>query len=274
PVGAYNVALEHVTGSYLVRLDADDELTPGALARATALLEAHPEVGFVYGRPCNFQGDELPPAQLHPSTWSIWNGIDWLELRCRLGVNCMTSPEVVIRASLQRELGGQLEELGHTHDMEMWLRAARHAGVGRVNNVDQAFIRIHQESRMRTLFRSQFLDLEERHKAFELALSRSAGRRVPGLDKTARISIAREAIDHVRHAYERRQTGDESLADFVTLAGEVWPPILCSRAMSGLKARQKVGPTLAPWLPQYFASAAIRGLRNRAAYRYWRWSGL
>lgn len=274
PVAAFNLALPHVSGKYLVRLDADDELTPGALVRATALLETHPEVAFVYGRPRHFHGDGLPPAHLQPTSWSIWNGIDWLKLRCKLGVNCMTSPEVVIRTSLQRQLGGQLEELGHTHDMEMWLRAARHGAVGRVNDVDQAFVRIHSESRMRTLFKSQLLDLEERCKAFELALNRTVGQAVEGLPETARISLANEAIDLARHAYERNQTEKEPVAGYIQLAGRVWPPILQTRAMSGLRMRQRVGPALAPWVPHYFLSAAVRGVRRRIAFRYWRWSGL
>src|SRR3954454_12361504 len=46
--------LWEVDGEYLVKLDADDLLTPGALARATALLQAHPSVGFVYGFPVAF----------------------------------------------------------------------------------------------------------------------------------------------------------------------------------------------------------------------------
>jgi glycosyltransferase involved in cell wall biosynthesis len=50
-IRTYNEGLEWASeATYAVVLDADDALTPG-LGRACELLEAHPEVGFVYGRP-------------------------------------------------------------------------------------------------------------------------------------------------------------------------------------------------------------------------------
>src|SRR5947209_515437 len=41
-IATYNEGLEQATGDYVVLLSADDALTPGSLARATALLETHP----------------------------------------------------------------------------------------------------------------------------------------------------------------------------------------------------------------------------------------
>ena len=49
-IATYNDGLEAARGDYLVLLSADDLLAPGSLARAAALLEANPEVGFAYGR--------------------------------------------------------------------------------------------------------------------------------------------------------------------------------------------------------------------------------
>jgi cellulose synthase/poly-beta-1,6-N-acetylglucosamine synthase-like glycosyltransferase len=46
--GCYNEGLAAASGEYVVVLSADDILSPGSLARATALLEAHPKVGFAY----------------------------------------------------------------------------------------------------------------------------------------------------------------------------------------------------------------------------------
>ena len=44
-----------VESDYVVLLSADDLLVPGSLARATALMEAHPSrSGFVYGIPVDF----------------------------------------------------------------------------------------------------------------------------------------------------------------------------------------------------------------------------
>src|SRR5215831_3479097 len=43
--------LEWADGDYCILMSADDRLTPGALQRASDLLDAHPGVGFVYGYP-------------------------------------------------------------------------------------------------------------------------------------------------------------------------------------------------------------------------------
>ncbi len=50
-IATYNDGLEAVDGEYVVLLSADDLLPPGSLGRATALMEANPSVGMVYGHP-------------------------------------------------------------------------------------------------------------------------------------------------------------------------------------------------------------------------------
>src|SRR6516165_7020222 len=49
-IATYNEGIDWVSADYLLLLSADDYLLPGALDRAAALLDAHPEVGFVFGR--------------------------------------------------------------------------------------------------------------------------------------------------------------------------------------------------------------------------------
>ncbi len=49
-IATYNEGLDWGTGDYMLLLSADDLLTPGALSRAVRLMDAHPEVGFTYGR--------------------------------------------------------------------------------------------------------------------------------------------------------------------------------------------------------------------------------
>src|SRR3954465_13780905 len=98
-VPTINEALWEVDGEYIAKFDADDILAPGALARATALLDAHPSVGFAYGYPGVFNGGTPPPARTKVRSWSVWSGSDWLAIRCRKGGNVIMQPEVVMRAS-------------------------------------------------------------------------------------------------------------------------------------------------------------------------------
>lgn len=50
PGVARTIALAHAAGAYVKILDADDLLTPGALARDLAVLEADPEIGWTTSR--------------------------------------------------------------------------------------------------------------------------------------------------------------------------------------------------------------------------------
>ncbi len=63
-LATYNEGLlEWADGDYTVLLSADDRLTPGALVRAAALLDAHPNVGFVYGHPLRFRIGPAPASR-------------------------------------------------------------------------------------------------------------------------------------------------------------------------------------------------------------------
>ena len=169
-LATYNEGLlEWADGDYTVLLSADDRLTPGALGRAKALLDAHPGVGFVYGHPLKFQqGSPLPIARTKKCGWSVWSGQWWLERRFRDGHNCITSPEVMVRTSLQKRVGGYDARLGHTGDMEMWMRLAACADVGYLRGVDQAYYRVHGQNM--TTSRNQLVDLRQRRLAYEVLL--------------------------------------------------------------------------------------------------------
>lgn len=145
PVHTFNHGLDHATGEYLVRLDADDLLTPGSLRRSVDVCAAHPEVGLVYGHPLHFTGEARRAARQRATGWSLWDGLTWVEDRCRTGVNVITSPEVLMRMSVVHQVGGQ-RDLPHGHDMEMWMRLATVSDVAYIRGVDQAWHRDHEQS--------------------------------------------------------------------------------------------------------------------------------
>src|SRR5258707_1476800 len=213
PVNRGNLAtyneglLEWADGDYTVLLSADDRLTPGALRRAGDLLDAQPDVGFVYGHPLHFRhGSPLPVARTTVRGWSVWPGRWWLERRFRDAHNCITSPEVVVRTSLQKRVGGYDLHLPHTGDIEMWLRLAAHANVGYVRGADQAYYRLHGENM--TNARTSLIDLRQRRLAYEVLLERCADI----LGHPARLAavvhrqIALEALWYAARPYDRRRT--------------------------------------------------------------------
>ena len=122
-IATYNEGLlDWADGDYCVLISADDMLTPGALHRAADLLDAHPEVGFVYGKVVRFRdGEKLRPARTTSRPPTIWPGHRWLEQRFKDAHTCVFSPEVVMRTSVQHQVGGYNPDLYHTSDVEMWM---------------------------------------------------------------------------------------------------------------------------------------------------------
>lgn len=195
-IATYNEGLSLVTGDYVVLLSADDMLTPGALSRATALLEAHPSVGMVYGNPLTFL-DTLPPPRTRASSWSVWPGSRWIRAQCRRGLSIVYSPEAVVRRSVHQAAGYYRPELPHSGDLELWLRIAAVSDIGRVNGADQAFRRVHPASMMQSSYATALLDLKARLAAYDSFLSR-AGRGLPNsssLKELAHRRVAEEALE-------------------------------------------------------------------------------
>ncbi|MFE6735661.1 glycosyltransferase family 2 protein [Microbacterium sp. NPDC057650] len=271
PVATFNDGLEQVDAEYLVRLDADDMLTPGSLARSTWLAERHPGVGLVYGHPIHFAG-EAPRARTGVDGYTVWSGSSWLELRCRLGVNCITSPEVLMRRSVVDEVGGQ-RDLAHTHDMEMWFRIARASDVGHLSGCDQAWHREHGDS-LSAREVDVMTDLEEREAAFRTLFEASPHAEDARLWRIARTALAAEAGTRTASAYLRGRGGTPETDEYLRYARDVQPPGTtpyslrrAERAVSGTLPLGRADPAL-------FVLAAkekiVRGIRARR----WRATGL
>jgi glycosyltransferase involved in cell wall biosynthesis len=134
-INTYNEGIEWASADYMLLLSADDYLLPGALARATNVMEAHPEVGFTFGNVIELSdnGNETPTKSviqaLNGSDKRILEGHELIELTGAEG-NQVTTCSAVVRTELQKHLGGYRAELPHAGDVEMWLRFAAHASVG------------------------------------------------------------------------------------------------------------------------------------------------
>lgn len=195
-IATYNKGLSQVESEYVVLLSADDMLAPGALQRATQLMEKHPDVGLVYGHPQTFK--TAPHGKkARFVTWTIWDGQEWINRQFKRGLSIIYSPEAVVRTSVHHQVGYYSPELPHSGDLELWLRIADVAKVARINGADQAYRRTHEKSMMNTDFAGILTDLSERQKAYESFMESSSA--APQLrlrrEKIMRKRLAEEALD-------------------------------------------------------------------------------
>jgi hypothetical protein len=274
-IATYNEGLAEARGDYVVLLSADDALPPGALARASALLEANPSVGLVYGHPVTFV-DESPQASERVRSWTVWPGEVWIERVCRSGRNCIMNPEVVMRTSLQHAIAGYDPELPHSGDIEMWMRAAAVSDIGRVNGPPQGFYRVHGDSMQRTTYAGHVIDLEGLLDAFEKVLVGPGARvsRGPELFEKACRGLAGYALEYARAAYDHGRASEEPVDEYTAFAARVWPAVQQTRTWRALQRRAAAEPGRRAGGLTPAASRLAVDLRWRVRWRRWRWSGV
>ena len=228
-IATYNEGLAAADADYVVLLSADDLLTPGCLARATAIMEENPSVGFVYGNAIKFT-DTLPPAKQDGlGRPIIWTGREWLRLMCEGGRCFIHSPEVVMRTSIQRQIGLYNPDLPQTGDMEMWMRAALHAGVARLDGVDQAYYRLHPSSMQHTLHAGPLLDLYAKLKTYELVLGRASFLEAEEYLSRARKRLANDSLWYVLNQVRMRRPMTGTIDEYCSFAERAFPGIVESK---------------------------------------------
>ena len=267
PVATFNRGLEAASGEFLVRLDADDLLTPGSLARSVSLATAYPSVGIVYGHPLHFS-TTLPPARTAAKGWILWPGLEWLAKRCERGTNVITAPEVLMRASVVDAVGGQ-QDLAHSHDMEMWLRLAAYSDVGYVRGADQAWHRDHDQS-LSARGVDFVSDLVDRKDAFDVLFSGTARdlKQSGKLHQKALRALSLEALSRAAHRFDRRREDPEETDSLMEFAANAHPLFRQTRQWRALQRRRSLGPLLRK-IPLFHGVAAARRLKYE--YEYWRW---
>jgi glycosyltransferase involved in cell wall biosynthesis len=117
---ARNLGVGASAGEYLVLLDADDRLLPGALAAGVAALDAHPECGVVFGlaRDIDEHGAALPHVQepVHE---------DDAYLALLRGCTIWHPAAAIARRAVFAEVGGFDVALPVSSDYDWYLRVAR-----------------------------------------------------------------------------------------------------------------------------------------------------
>jgi glycosyltransferase involved in cell wall biosynthesis len=274
-IATYNEGLlEWCDADYSVLMSADDLLTPGALRRATDLLDAHPHVGFVYGRAVWFwEGKPIPAARTRVRGWSVWSGQWWLERRLRQTENCITAPEVVVRTSVQQRVGGYDPRLPHSGDQEMWMRLAADADVGFVRGVDQAYYRVHSVN-MRSSY-DPLGDMLQKRLAFDVALDRCRAKLADerGLADRVHRNLSRQALRIVVDAYDRGITSEIPVDELVAFARDCWPHADSFAIYRAIHLRRLVGAGTAARLRPVNVSPYARKVPGWLMRRSWKYRG-
>jgi hypothetical protein len=247
-IGTANKGLAMVTGTYALLISADDALAPGALSRAAALMEAHPDVGLTYGPVVYSTGPDLPTDLPAPAShWVIWEGTAWAERIFRNGANQIYSPEAVVRTSTMREVGDYDPAVPFTSDLQMWLRFAAQTNIGFVAGTTQAYYRVHGSNMSMTQGgmvgdRRELSELRHRMAAFETA-SREFPRGARYLS-AARRAVAKYTLMLARIA--RDAPADPDFVDeLVAFAAELDPAARRRAAWAASRTRRVLAQTLA-----------------------------
>jgi len=268
-VECFNAGWRASSGEFVVKLDADDMLTEGALTRAVALFRAHPTVGLVYGHPRHFHAEDPPPGRVARVRWTVWAGQDWLAERCRLGSSAITNPEMVVRSGALRELGAMDPRIPYAPDMELSLRVAASSDVGYVAGADQALHREHASSMSETDGSGTLLDLCARRAAFDAALQRTRGEGSVAMRAAACRALGREAV-RLAMARSGQAGRQDEVAALLAFAIETHPESAQWRAVRRLRdgrgARRSA--LVRAW------GRAARKIRYERYYARWVVSGL
>jgi glycosyltransferase involved in cell wall biosynthesis len=246
-IATYNEGLEWISEDYAALISADDLLTPGSLLRASTLMDAHPDVGFVYGKVIRWQAGQPRPT-FHGSSLEyqseIIPGIKWIERICEKGFP-ITSPEVVVRTKRQTEVGGYCSELPDWADQDMWLRFAAHGAVGYIDEY-QAYYRIHdlnmhlQGDEQNRSYRG-IRDFRQRREIYRRLFDLDA-HLVDGIANT-RFSVLRrlaeEAFWEAAHAFDHHDI--EMCKKYLSFALDTYPDISLRPFFTRFRCKMLIG---------------------------------
>lgn len=265
-----NRCRDEIRGDYTVLLCADDCLTPGSLARSVAYMEAHPEVGLVYGPAIDFaELAEVDPDRLggDPGDPITYGGHDWIARLCRNGTNPIRTPEALMRSATTLGVGRLDPAVPHCSDLNMWLRMAAVADVAFLPGPPLALYRKHSTNYSAAYLNWALPDLEQRWRGFESFLQTVE----PGDDRrrwerSARRTLSSEARYAATRVYVTGQ-GDERVEQLLRFAGELDPAGGSAVEDWSWRLRRALGPQVSRRFPPFLPRGVIRHVGRDVAER-------
>jgi glycosyltransferase involved in cell wall biosynthesis len=269
-IGTANEGIEWSDGEFSLLLSADDLVTPGAFARAAAVMRRHPAVGLVYGSaPYWTEGQPLPGQTGRWTGTRVWSGERWLRRICRCAQNGISSPEAIVRTAVQQRVGGYDPHCHHASDLNMWLRIAAVSDVAYIAGAPQAIYRVHSDSMLRSAH-DVLTDLRERRKAFDSFFADGAEPVADplALRELACRALARQALWRASRAVDR-ELESFPFDEVVAFALDVYDRTRSLPEWHGLQLRRRIGAGRSSWFPLFVATGAAHRLRGHAARARW-----
>jgi glycosyltransferase involved in cell wall biosynthesis len=245
----YNEGIDWASSDYVLLLSADDYLLPGALIRATGLMDNHPQVGFTFGSAMQLTENglirsSLPIAKaLDETDTLILTGREFIEVSAAR--NIVPTPTALVRTELQKAVGGYRPELPHAGDMEMWLRLAAHGFVG-VIKAYQAVYRVHKANMSHDYYEKDWWmsDLQQRRAAIRLFFENcgyEAMSDAPALYSRTLWFVSRDAIGYASHAFN--EGAMDACEQLIQFAVETCPQIKFSLPWAKISCKRRLGLT-------------------------------
>src|SRR5262249_35579917 len=123
--------IDWACAEYTALISADDAVAPGAFARATQIMNRHPEIGLTYGRANVIDGHGLVSSEVddtHNPKYCVLSGIEFIRATCADG-QLISSPSALVRTRIQKVVGGYNPAFPYACDLEMWMRIATQSSV-------------------------------------------------------------------------------------------------------------------------------------------------
>jgi hypothetical protein len=265
-IKTFNEGLAWATADYQLLISADDYLLPGALERAVALMQSHPEVAFTFGKGLLLREDlesRVAPLTAVEGESHVIDGRSFIEFNAFC--NIVMTPTAVIRTSVQKRLGGYRSELPHTADLELWLRLAACGSVGVVGAGQAVYRRHHNNMSLAYRLDGRLPDLEQRQTALDMFFRESAFTRpdLKPMQAPVRRALAREALSYAMEALDA--DSHQTARALESFAARVCPDIAGSASWWMVKCHRILGAKVWKFIKR--CARGPRSARARAAHR-------